>query len=62
MRMKGIGIMTNAMNPSNVDAHCGFSFSYICVANNGNAAPARLRKTVLDARAEAATKVYESMI
>ena len=54
--------MSNAMNPSKVDAHRGFSLSYICVANSGNAAPARLRQTVLDARAEAATTVYESII
>jgi hypothetical protein len=57
-----MGIMASAMNPSSDDAHRGFSLLYICVANNGNAAPARLRKTVLDARAEAATKVYESII
>jgi hypothetical protein len=60
--MKGMGIMASAMNPSSDDAHRGFSLLYICVANNGNAAPARLRKTVLDARAEAATTVYESII
>jgi hypothetical protein len=61
-RTKGIGIMTSAMKPSNVEAHCGFNLSYICVANNGKAAPARLRQTVLEARADAATKVYASIM
>lgn len=62
IRTKGIGIKASAMNPSSEDAHRGFSLSYICVANNGNPAPARLRMTVFDARAEAATTVYESMM
>ena len=42
----GIGIITSAMHPRRVDAHRGFSFSYICVANSGKPAPKRERTTV----------------
>jgi len=51
-----MGIINKAMQPSNVDAHLGFNVSYICLANNGNAAPNKLRTTVLPAKAEAAKK------
>lgn len=56
IRTNGIGTMANAMNPRRDDAHGVPNRSYICLANSGNAAPTRLRQTVLAARAEAATK------
>lgn len=57
----GIGIMINATKPNRDEAHLGPSPSYMYVANSGNPAPARLRKTVVAASAEAATNKYESI-
>lgn len=48
------------MNPTNELAQRGFSLSYICVEKRGKQAPARERKTVEAARAEADTARYAS--
>ena len=58
----GMGTMTSAMKPMRVEAHRGFSASYICVAKRGNAAPNAERATVFAARADAATKRYASIM
>lgn len=43
-----------------MEAQRGVSFSNIAVANKGKIAPNRLRMTVFDARADAATTKYAS--
>ena len=62
MRTKGMGTIRSAKQPSSVEAHLAFKASYICVANNGKAAPNELRTTVFEASADAATKRYASMM
>jgi hypothetical protein len=54
--------MRRARKPRRDDAHCVPSFSYIWVANKGNAAPKVDRTTVVAARAEAAAQRYTSMM
>lgn len=57
-----MGKRRRAIPARRVDAQRGLSFSYICVANKGKPAPKADRTTVDEARAEAATMRYASMM
>lgn len=50
----GMGIISAAMHPSNVAAHCTPMFSNIWVAKRGKAAPTVERTIMLAAKADAA--------
>lgn len=58
---KGIGIKPSARKPSKLVAHRGFNLEYIWLAKRGKPAPAKDRKMVWMANADAATGRYASV-
>lgn len=56
-KMMGMGIMTAAIQPRRVDAHCTPMFPNICVVKSGKEAPTRDRSIMFAANAEAALYV-----